>query len=64
VYARLLNLQRHDPHSIIAYTAGSQLGKATGARYTILTGFPEAINVIVLIGNTSEGFNTELRAIY
>jgi ribonuclease HI len=35
-----------------------------GAEYTIQTGFPEAINAIVPMGNTSEVFNAELRAIY
>jgi ribonuclease HI len=46
------------------YTDGSQLGTATGAGYTILTCFPEAINAIVPMGNTSEVFDAELRAIY
>jgi ribonuclease HI len=35
-----------------------------GAGYTILIGFPEAINAIIPMGNTSEVFDTELRAIY
>jgi ribonuclease HI len=35
-----------------------------GAGYTIPTGFPEAINAIVAMYNTSEVFDTELRAIY
>jgi ribonuclease HI len=64
VHAGLLNHLRRDPHSIIAYTDGSQLGTATGAGYTIPTGFPEAINAIVPMGNTSQVFDTELRAIY
>jgi ribonuclease HI len=63
-HAGLLNHLHRDPRSIIAYTDGSQLGTATGARYTILTGFPEAINAIVRMGNTSEVFDAELRAIY
>jgi hypothetical protein len=53
-----------DPRSIIAYTDGSQLSISTGAGYTIPTGFPEAINTIVPMGNTSEVFDAELRAIY
>jgi ribonuclease HI len=60
----LLNHLRRDTCSIIAYTDGSQLGTATGAGYTIPTGFPEAINAIVPMGNTSEVFDAELRAVY
>jgi ribonuclease HI len=40
------------------------ISTATAAGYTIPTGFPEAINAIVPIGNTSEVFDAELRAIY
>jgi hypothetical protein len=64
VHTRLLNHLRRDPHSIIACTDCSQLGTAMGARYTIPTSFPEAINAIVPMGNTSEVFDSELRAIY
>jgi ribonuclease HI len=46
------------------YTHGSQLGTARGAGYTILIGFPKAINAIVPMGNTSEVFDAELRRIY
>jgi ribonuclease HI len=46
------------------YMDGSQLGTATGAGYTIPTGFPEAINASVPMGNTWEVFDAELRAIY
>jgi hypothetical protein len=61
---KLLNHLRRDPRSIITYMDGSQLGTAMGAGYTIPTGFPEAINAIVLMGNTWEVFDAELRAIY
>jgi hypothetical protein len=60
----LLNHLRHDPRSIIAYTDSSQLGTGMGARYTIPTGFPKAINAIVPMGNTLEVFDDKLRAIY
>jgi hypothetical protein len=64
VHTGLLNHLRHDPHSIIAYTDGSQLGTAIGAGYTIPTSFLEASNAMVPMGNTSEVFDAELRAIY
>jgi hypothetical protein len=63
-HAGLLNHLHCDPHSIIAYTDSSQLGTAMGAGYTIPTGFPEAINAIIPMGNTLEVFDAELRAIY
>jgi hypothetical protein len=47
VHDGLLNHLRRDPRLIITYTEGSQLSTATGARYTIPTGFPEAINAII-----------------
>jgi DNA-binding beta-propeller fold protein YncE len=63
-HPRLLNHLCHDPHSIIVYTDGSQLSIAMGAGYTIPTGFPEPINTIVPMGNTSEVFDAEILAIY
>jgi hypothetical protein len=64
VHAGLLNHLQRDPHSIIVDTDSSQLSTAMGAGYTILTGFPEAINAMVPMGNTSEVFDAKLRAIY
>jgi hypothetical protein len=63
-HAGLLNHLCHYPRSIIADTDGSQLCTAMAAGYTIPTGFPEAINAIVPMGNTSEVFDTKLWAIY
>jgi ribonuclease HI len=64
IHTRLLKHRHPDPHSIIVYTDGSQLGTAMGAGYTIPTRIPEAINAVLPMGNTSEVFDTELRAIY
>jgi hypothetical protein len=59
----LLHLQRN-PHNIIVYTDGLQLAKNTGAGYCIPMGLPQLVQVIVLMGETTEVFDAELRAIY
>jgi hypothetical protein len=59
----LLRLQRN-PHNIIVYTNGSQLANNTEAGYCIPMGLPRPVRAIVPMGETTEVFDADLRAIY
>jgi ribonuclease HI len=59
----LRRLRRRDTN-IIAYTDGSQLASNTGAGYYISDGLPREVHAIIPMGNTSEVFDAELRAIH
>jgi hypothetical protein len=63
-HAQLLLCLQRNPHNIIVYTDGWQLANNTGAGYCIPMGLPLPVQAIVPMGETTEVFDAELRAIY
>jgi ribonuclease HI len=53
-----------DTKNIIAYTDSSQLDGQTGAGYCITDGLPRQVNEAIPMGDTTEVFDAELRAIH
>jgi ribonuclease HI len=63
-HASLMYDLHADTKNIIAYTDGSQLEGQTGVGYCITDGLPHQINEAIPMGDTTEVFDAELRAIH